>query len=172
MDHVKIGSQPLSSPDSNPALVMEREIRARPEHFGTLALRVPEEADWIMERTETFFMEIGAIIAKRKPRSIKAGVAHPDGFTAFVSVKFYHGAGGDVNIVNILRRSGDSVLFGIVYRQFLAYDFGRGEWPKLFYDGQMCPRPVMKAHSPPLTLPSFRLDPSGEKRKISHMLAS
>ena len=86
MDHVKIGSQPLS-PDSSPALVMEREIRTRPEHFGPLALRVSEEADWIMERIETFFMEIGATITKRNPRSIKAEVTHPDGFTAFVSAK-------------------------------------------------------------------------------------
>eukprot|EP00973_Karenia_brevis_P065708 9133636-Karenia_brevis.AAC.1 len=96
-----------------------------------------------MERIQELFVETGANIIKRKPRSIKVDIRHPDGFTVFVSAKVYCHVHGDENIVEILRRSGDGVLFSIVYKSFVAYDFGRGERPELFYDGQMCPCPVM-----------------------------
>ena len=91
-----------------------------------------------------------------------------DGFEVRVSVKCYADVDGmDGNIVDILRCSGDTLLFDTVYRQILAYDFGRGEQPQPFYEGQMCPRVVMKAQ-PALAEPSaFRLDPGGEKRKLN-----
>ena len=147
-------------------LVMPWATEVTMEHFGPGALRVSEDAEWLMERIETFFVVLGANIIRRKPRSIKVELTHPDGFNASVSTKYYITAEGDEGIVDILRRSGDSVLFRIVYRKFVAYDFGRGEWPQPFLDGQMCPRPVLKAHPLPFDLPAFRLDAGGEKRKL------
>ena len=145
---------------------MERACGFRSEHFGSTALHVQEEADWVMDRIETYFIEIGASVERRKQFSIKAEITHPDGFAVRVSAKYYSDVDDDTKIVDILRRSGDALLFNIVYRQLLAYDLGRGEWPKLFYDGQLCPRVVMKALTPQLELPAFRLDPGGEKRKV------
>lgn len=139
----------------------------RSDHFSSTALRVQEEADWVLDRIEIYFMDIGGSIERRKPFSIKAEVTHPDGFAVRVSAKYCADVDGDGKFVDILRRSGDALLFSIVYRQLLAYDLGRGEWPKLFYEGQLCPRVVMKAQPQPLELPAFRLDPGGEKRKLT-----
>lgn len=154
----------------HPKLATERVTKSQSEHVAPTALRVSEEADWVMGRIETFFMEIGATVTKRRPCSIKADVTHPDGFALCIYTKFYASADGGMNIVDILRRSGDGLLFGIVYAELRAYDFGRGERPKLLYNGQICPRPFMKAQPPPLVLTAFRVDSGGEKRKHANML--
>ena len=143
-----------------------------PEYSYCTNIRVQENADWIMNQIENYFLKIGATLKKRKQFSIKAEVAHPDGFVVYVSVKIYADEKGDGNVVDIRRRSGDALLFGIVYQQLLAYDFGRGNSPKMFFDGQICPRIIVKAlPSPPSTLlPPFRLDANGEKRTFSNDL--
>ena len=139
----------------------------RSEHFGSTALIVEGEADWVMERIENYFVTIGASIRTRKQYSIKARVTHPDGFAVNVSAKYYADVDGtDNKIVDILRRSGDALLFNIVYKQLLEY-LGRGTWPEPFHDGQLCPRVVLKALPSPLVLPAFRLDPGGDKRKAT-----
>ena len=145
---------------------MERASGFRSEHFDSTALHVDEDADWVMDRIESYFIEIGASIQRRSQYSIKAEVTHPDGFAVRLSAKYYMEVDGvDGNIVDILRRAGDPLLFNIVYRQFLAYDFGRGEHPQPFFGGQMCPRVIFEAQPPPLEPCAFRLDPGGEKRK-------
>eukprot|EP00973_Karenia_brevis_P041816 5789009-Karenia_brevis.AAC.1 len=141
------------------------------EDFKPTALKISEDPDWVMGQIETFFVEIGANIIKRKPRSIKVEVAHPDGFTTLVKIKFYCNVQGDENIVDILRRSGDGILFNIVHQEFIAYDFGRGKWPQPFYDGQMCPRLAWKPQQPPFQLKAFRIDSGGEKRKLTAMVS-
>ena len=136
--------------------------------FGYTSVRVHDDANWVMDRIEIYFMEIGASVQRRKQYSIKAEVTHPDGFAVRLSAKYYANVGSvDGNIVDILRRSGDALLFNIVYCQLLAYDFGRGEHPQPFYEGQMCPRVVMEAQPPLLEPLAFRLAPGGEKRKRS-----
>ena len=145
---------------------MARPSKYPSEHVGSTGLRVQEEADRVMDRIESYFIEVGASIQTRTQWSIKAEMKHPDGFAVRVSAKYYADVGDvDGNIVDIRRRSGDVLLFDIIYRQFLAYDFGRGEQPQPFYGGQMCPRVVMKPQ-PDLAEPSaFRLELGGEKRK-------
>ena len=62
-------------------------------------------------------MEIGASVQWRTEYSIKAEVAHPDGFAVRVSAKYYADVDGiDGKLVDILRRSGDALLFNILYR--------------------------------------------------------
>ena len=119
-----------------------------------------------MNQVENYFLKIGAHFKSRKQLSIKAEVAHPDGFAVYVSVKFYMNVNGDGNMVEIRRRSGDAVLFGIVYQQLLAYDFGRGNSPKEFSDGQICSRLIVKASpSPPSSYPPpFDLMPVARKK--------
>jgi len=147
---------------------MERVTEMKAEYLGPSAILVAEDAPWIMEQVEAFFIELGARILKRKPGSIKAKVSHPDGFTTTVSVQYYadvDGVDGN-NIVEPLRRSGDALLYARFYQKFLAFDFGRGQRPEPFVDNELCPRPVMTATTPPLlVLPAFHLD-AGEKRKL------
>eukprot|EP00973_Karenia_brevis_P060349 8398069-Karenia_brevis.AAC.2 len=142
------------------------------DHFGPLALFVSDGPEWLMERIEKFFMTIGAKTIKKKLHSVKVEIQHPDGFNAVVSTKVYPNVGGDKTIVDILRRSGDGVLFSIVYQQFTIYDFGRGAWPEFFYGGQMCPRLVLKAEPPPFEISDFRLEFCGEKRKLKDLNAA
>ena len=134
--------------------------------IGSTSVRIHDDANWVMDRIEIYFMEIGASVQKRDHFSIKAEVTHPDGFAVRVSAKYYADADCvENNIVDFLRRSGDALLFNILYRQFLAYDLGRGTWPEMFYDGQLCPRITMNASSPLLQPTAFQLDSGGEKRK-------
>jgi hypothetical protein len=149
------------------SLDMEPANRVQLDQFGSTALRVQEEGGWVMDRIENYFLEVGASVEGRKQFSIKAEITHPDGFAVRVSAKYYPDVEGDHKIVDILRRSGDALLFNIVYHQLRAYILGHGEWPELFYDGQLCPRVIMKALPPQLELPAFRLDPGGEKRKFA-----
>jgi len=147
---------------------MERVTEMKAEYLDPSAISVTEDAPWIMEQVEAFFIELGARILKRKPASIKAKVSHPDGFCTNVSVHHYanvDGVSGN-NIVEPRRFSGDAVLYARFYQKFLAFDFGRGQRPEPFVDNELCPRPVMCVTPPPLlVLPVLRLD-ACEKRKL------
>ena len=109
---------------------------------------------------EDFFTLLGAQIIKRKPHSITALIHHPDGFDTKIKAKYYE---FDENYIELMRRSGDGLVFMLVYKMFLAFEFGRGEVPKL-YPGQICPKLQMVPCEPSTDVPSFCLD-SGEKRK-------
>ena len=147
---------------------MERASGRRTEHLGSTALHIQEEADWIMERIETYFLVLGASVQRSSQLALKAEVKHPDGFAVCVSAQCCAGVDHtDCKTVDVLRCSGDAMLFHMVYNQFLAYDFGRGTWPKNFYDGQLCPRVIMKAVPPSLEPPVFTLVPGGVKRKLA-----
>ena len=134
---------------------------------GTLTtIRVKGESNWILNRLEQFFFKVTTAFT-RKRNSIKADLAHPDGFTVRVSAKCYVDPDDDDILVEILRLSGDAVLFNIVYQLLRDFDFGRGDEPKQFYEGQMCPRIVQKPLPPPtIEVEDFVLDHRGVKRKI------
>jgi len=149
---------------------MEHVTEMKSEYFDPSAMSVVEDAPWIMEQVEAFFIELGARIVKRGERRIKAEVFHPDGFSTTVSVEHYadvDGISGN-HIVEPRRSSGDAVLYNRFYKKFVAFDFGReGQKPDPFFGDELCPRPIMTATSPPsVFLPTLRLD-GGEKRKLA-----
>ena len=138
------------------------------EQLAITTLRIQEDSDWCLDRLELLFFKI-AISFSRKANSIKADVVHPDGFAVRVSAKCY--ANSDQTLVEILRRSGDSILFNIIYQQIRDFDFGRGENPKRFYQDQICPRIIPKPlESPILESEHFFLEDCGVKRKIEPVL--
>ena len=127
-----------------------------------------------MEEAEGFFLTLGARITKRKMYSMRLVVGHPDGFATNLQVKYYQLAdeeGGGEDMLEMLRRSGDPILFDIVFRMLIDYDMGHGVVPAPFYDGQMVPRPVrIRSSAPPfLVVPMLRLDGGGDKRKAAEM---
>ena len=132
--------------------------------LAVTSFRVDETADQSLDHLESFFIEIATNLI-RKRNSIEAEVAHPDGFEVRISAECY--AHLDYILVQILRLSGDVLLFDIVYQQIRDFDFGRGEQPKHFFKGQLCPRIIPKPLPPPILEPQyFFLDDRGSKRKI------
>jgi hypothetical protein len=128
-----------------------------------------EDARRSMEAAATFFRLLGAGITQQNDISITALVEHPDGFRTLVRVEVRpmpeNGA------VEILRCSGDKMLFKIIYEMLAAFDMGRGVPPAAFWDGQMQPRPVkLQCSPPPLQPPYFRLEGGGLKRKLDESL--
>ena len=119
----------------------------------------------INDIAETFFLALGAKIEQSSADSLDAIVAHPDGFTTRVQMKW---GGCEKKRMEMFRSKGDKLLFQLGHQMLLAYDFGRGGSTPFFFDGQMMPRPLrLRPMEPPqLTLPAFRLD-SGIKRKAS-----
>ena len=145
---------------------MEPTSGYRSERSGSPGMLVQEDTDWIMDRIESYFVVLEAIIKTRRQFYFEADVTHPDGFAVRVSAQCYAGVDNTkYKTVDILRCSGDALLFHMVYQQFLAFDLGRGTWPKKFYDGQLCPRATLKALPPCFDPPVFTLDPGGMKRK-------
>ena len=125
----------------------------------------PEEA---MREIETFLVSLSAGILKRKEYSIKAHVVHPDGFETKLKVKCHMLSedDGQADVLEFTRRAGDSVLFLLVYRMFVASDMGRGALPS-FYLGQILPKPpTLKPSSSPFQVPAIHLEEGGEKRKF------
>ena len=106
-----------------------------------------EDARRAVEAAESFFMLLGAGIMQRKDLSIKALVEHPDGFQTVVSVKVHPML--EKGVVEVLRCSGDKMLFNIIHHMLAAFDMGRGVPPAAFWDGQILPRPVKLRCSPP-----------------------
>jgi len=132
-------------------------------HIAPTFVRVAN--DGAMQRVDAFLDILHATVIKRKEHKVKASVSHPDGFETLVCVSYYPLQG----VLDILRRSGDALLFDIVYRSFVAF-IGHGVNPAPFYDGQMCPRPVRQCQPPPfLNLPTLLLDGGGLKRKAAEM---
>ena len=127
-----------------------------------------------MEEAEGFFLTLGARITQREMYSMRAVVCHPDGFATNVQVKYYRltdEEGGDEDMLEIVRCSGDPILFAILFRMFVDYGMGHGVVPAPFYHGQMLPRLVrIQSSAPPfIEVPSLRLDGGGDKRKADEM---
>ena len=72
-------------------------------------------------------------------------------------------------MVEVLRRSGDAVLFALVFRLLQEYNVGKGPAPCL-YEGQVLPQlPKFSGLPPPVDVPMFDLDGAGRKRKAEEL---
>ena len=134
---------------------------------SSLRVIVESDGDTAMAKTEEFLFLIGAVIRRRKHRTILADVTHPDGFDCNVSVKFYVGEDDD-NVLEVRRRAGDAVLFYVFFDRLSLWNCGKGQMKKLFYDGQICPRVVVGPQPTPMRVPVISLDQYGTKRKYEH----
>ena len=106
-----------------------------------------------MQQAEKFLKEFAAtIVTKKKDVRLKAIVEHPDGFDCKVSVTYYKGDKEDK--LEIVRLSGDGILFSIIYRA-LAQSFRDGIAPMPLYDGQILPRLITTYSSPPRACVSY-----------------
>ena len=115
-----------------------------------------------VDAIENFFLHLGADIKKRKPNSLSAFVEHPDGIDVYIKVKYYE---FEKKYIEVTRRTGDSLLFYLLYQMIIAYDFGSGDDPNI-YLGQICPRVKMVPQEDPPTLPpDFRLDLNLKRRR-------
>ena len=92
-----------------------------------------------MPQLEQFFVTIGGEITKSKPHSITARIEHPDGLSVHIKIKRHD---AEEVLMEVMRRSGDSLLFMLIYRMVRSYDFGRGVPPEIF-PGQLVSRPPM-----------------------------
>ena len=110
-----------------------------------------------MQQAEKFLKEFAAtIVTKKKDVRLKAIVEHPDGFDCKVSVTYYKGDKEDK--LEIVRLSGDGILFSMIYRA-LAQSFRDGIAPMPLYDGQILPRLITTYSSPPCaSVPYLSLD--------------
>jgi len=122
------------------------------EHLAITSFEVGALDD--MDSIEEFFILLGGRIQKRKPCSISVWVDHPDGLEVYIKVKCYE---FEKKYMEVLRRSGDTMLFHLVYKMINNYDFGRGDVPNLFA-GQLCPKIEMKPAEPPTVVPFLNLD--------------
>jgi len=113
-----------------------------------------------IDEVETFFIMIGAEITKRKTYTVSAYIKHPDELAVHIKVKRYD---FDEAYVEALRKSGDSLLFALIYKMLRSYDFGRGEAPKI-YPGQLCPRVQFGPQVSPMMVPSLNLDTSLKRK--------
>ena len=138
--------------------------------FAPTTFYVNDGAEQVMKQAEAFFIAVGAGITKRTLHSVRVMVAHPDGFETDVVLKYFPIFDSD-DVVEVLRHAGDKLLFCLVCRMLVSYDFGRGTAPLAFYDGQMLPRPMKIQSSPPpfLELPLLHLDCAGRKRKADEI---
>ena len=134
---------------------------------SALRVIVDCDGDTAMAKTEEFLFFIGAVIRRRKHRTILADVTHPDGFDINVSVKFYVEEDGENNVLEVRRRAGDAVLFYLIFDRLSVWDCGKGQMKK-FYDGQICPRVVVGPQPTPMRVPVISLDQYGTKRKYEH----
>ena len=105
-----------------------------------------------------FFTILGGNVVGRKPQSMTAMIRHPDGKEVFMEVSHDHRS------IEVIRQSGDRVLFDLIYKMLVAYDFGRGSLP-FTYNGQLCPKVTIKPALPEMLVPFLRLDLGGQKRK-------
>ena len=110
-----------------------------------------------MQQAEKFLKEFAAtIVTKKKDVRLKAIVEHPDGFDCKVSVTYYKGDKEDK--LEIVRLSGDGILFSMIYRA-LAQSFRDGIAPMPLYNGQILPRLITTYSSPPCaSVPYLSLD--------------
>jgi len=107
-----------------------------------------------MDSIEEFFILLEGRIQKRKPNSISVWVNHPDGMEVYIKVKCYE---FEKKYMEVLRRNGDTMLFHLVYKMIINYDFGRGDVPNLSA-GQLCPKIEMKPADSPRAVPFLHLD--------------
>ena len=89
-----------------------------------------------MDGIEEFFILLGGRVQKRKPHSISVWVDHPDGLDVYIKVKQHK---FDKDYMEVMRRTGDTLLFHLVYKMIIKYDFGRGDVPELCA-GQYVPK--------------------------------
>ena len=110
------------------------------------------------------------MIRRRKHHTILADVSHPDGFDCSVDAKYYVEEESENNVLEVRRRAGDPVLFYIVFDRLSIWNCGKGQVKK-FYDGQICPRVVLRPLLPtPLGVPLMSLDQEyGTKRKYEYL---
>ena len=129
---------------------------------------IPVAAGEAMERVDAFLTALRATAVKRKGQTVKANIVHPDGFAARVCITYYP-VDSTAGAVEVLRRCGDGLLYGIIFKKLIAF-LDRGEVPA-FYDGQMMPRPIRMQYSlpPAVDMPTLRLD-SGVKRNAGEMV--
>ena len=123
-----------------------------------------------MASAEEFLLAIGANIRRRKRRTILADVVHPDGFDCSVSIKYCvsQDEEGDNNVLQVRRRAGDAVLFYVVSKGITDWDCGKGKSPRKFYDGQICPRVLVRPSPQPLMdIPPMPM--GGVKRKAEYV---
>ena len=108
-----------------------------------------------MDGIEKFFIILGARVQKRKPYSISVWVDHPDGMEVYIKVKQHQEF--DKDIMEVMRRTGDTLLFHMVYKMLIKYEFGRGDAPEM-YPGQLCPKVEMMPSETPMNVPVLNLD--------------
>ena len=110
-----------------------------------------------MQQAEKFLQALAVnVVTKKKDVRLKATVEHPDGFDCKVSVIYYKGDKEDK--LEIVRLSGDGILFSMIYRA-LANSFRDGIAPMPLYDGQILPRLITTYSSPPcVSVPYLTLD--------------
>ena len=109
------------------------------DYLMITSIRINGEPNLIIEATERCFMRFGDII-KRGPFSVSAQIYHPDGLTVKVKSKLYY---DEVLILETQRRSGDALLFQLVYRlltDFMRnYDKGFPDMTTTWTRGQIIP---------------------------------
>ena len=89
----------------------------------------------VMDSAEDFLLALGATITRRKPNSLKALVKHPDGLET--NVKFTHQVLEDKGVLELTRRSGDTLLFHLLLRMMKNEEDGSG-----FFAGQLIAPPT------------------------------
>ena len=139
------------------ARVLTRLVLAMAAFIAPTSFVVRGGPEHTMQQAEKFLKEFAAtIVTKKKDVRLKAIVEHPDGFDCKVSVTYYKGDKEDK--LEIVRLSGDSILFSMIYRA-LAQSFHDGIAPMPLYDGQILPRLITTYSSPPCaSVPYLSLD--------------
>jgi len=117
------------------------------EHLAITSFEVGAHDN--VDSIEEFFILLGGRIQKRKPSSISVWVDHPDGMDVYIKVKCYE---FEKKYIEVTRRSGDTLLFHLVYRMIINYDFGCGDVPDLFA-GQLCPKVEIEPADSPTVVP-------------------
>jgi hypothetical protein len=107
-----------------------------------------------MDQVEGFFVKMGARVQKRKPDSLSVWVDHPDGMEVCIKVEQHK---FDKGYMEVVRRSGDTLLFHLVYKMLIAYDLGRGDDHEI-YPGQLWPKVEMMPSEAPMNVPVLNVD--------------
>ena len=138
------------------ARVLTRLVLAMAAYIALTSFVVRGGPEHTMQRAEKFLKESAVTIVTKKKDVLKAIVEHPDGFDCKVSVTYYKGDKEDK--LEIVRLSGDGILFSMIYRA-LAQSFRDGIAPMPLYDGQILPRLITTYSSPPCaSVPYLSLD--------------
>ncbi len=137
--------------------------------LASTALALRGEPARALQEVEEFMLALETNIEQRRDLSLKASVAHPDGFWTTIKVKC-HRFTEDTTLGDILEwrhHAGDFVLFALVWRMYNDF-LASGNRPSFFVGQMLPPAPVLKPVQSPHTdlddLPTFHLEGRGEKR--------